>query len=222
MHRFRDLRITSHALDASEIIGFIEIFAQSTPGWSFPKEKSLEYATDCGGTPSCCLIHEPTTLPRAAIHLTLYKEKRKPGGIYVPNIIPLDRDSMSSLEYNGIALLFARELRLRARREEVSIQVVLSKPEVRLRDIVGGKVTWKLFQRYVRLFPQSHHPNDLARLDAFTCALSRYSKRRFDLEAFEFLLCEELGWSRAMASRCKTRVEIGLEVLAASRAFIPR
>lgn len=221
MHCYRDLRITSRALDESEIIHFIETFAQSTPGWSFPKEKSREYATLCC-VPSCCLIHKPTALPKAALHLTLYKVKRKAHGLYVPNIIPLDISSMTESDYNRIALRFTRELRWRARQENIPIQAILSKTSLKLRDIIGGKVAWRLFRRYIGLFPESGHPNDLARLDAFICALSRYSKRWFDLEAFELLLCEELGWSGVMALRCRTRVEIGLEVLAASRRFSPR
>lgn len=221
MHRYCELRITSRTLDENEIIDFVETFAQSTPGWSYPKEKSREYATLCG-VPSCCLIHEPTALPKAAIHLTLYKSRRTANGVYAPNIIPLDCSSLTTSEYNGIAQRFARELRFRARKKDVPIQVLLSKSKLGLRDIIGGKVAWRLFQRYIRLFPESAHPSDLARLDAFTCALFRYSRCRFDLESFEFLLSEELGWSGAMASRCRARVEIGLDVLAARREFNPR
>lgn len=221
MHRYRDLRITSHAFDESGIIDFVETFAQSTPGWSLPKGKSREYAALCG-VPSCCLIHEPTTLPKAALHLTLYETKRRANGVYMPNIIPLDCSSMTPPEYNGIALRFACELRLRARQEDISIRVTLSKSKLRMRDIIGGEVAWRLFQRYIGLFPGSGHPNDLARLDAFICALSRYSKHWFDLDAFELLLREELRWSEAMALRCRTRVGIGLDVLAASKKFSPR
>lgn len=172
--------------------------------------------------PSCCLICEPTALPKAALHLTLYKPKHTANSIYVSNIIPLDRSSLTTSEYNGIVQLFAHELRLRARLESISIQVLLSKSKLGLRDIIGSKVAWRLFQRYVSLFPESGHPNDLARLDAFTCVLSRYSKRHFDFDSFEFLLREELGWSGAMASRCRTRVEIGLDILTANREFSSR
>ena len=125
-------------------------------------------------------------------------------------------------EYNEIALRFARDLRAQARHEDTPIRAVLSKQKLGLRDVIGGKIAWKLFERYVSLFPESSHPNDLARLDAFICALSRYSKRQFDLDAFELLLSEELGWSEAAASRCRTRVEIGLDVLSASKEFSPR
>lgn len=221
MQCYRELRVISSALDESEIIGFVETFAQSTPGWSYPKGKSQEYAALCR-VPSCCLIHEPSDLPKAAIHLTLYKSKRTTNGVYVPNIIPLDRASIDKSEYNGIAWRFARGLRLRSCHENVPIRVLLSKSKINLRDVIGGRLAWRSFQRYVSLFPESGHPNDLARLDAFTCTLFRYSRRQFDLESFEFLLLEELGWSGAMASRCRSRVEIGLEVLAADRGFNSR
>lgn len=38
MHCYRDLRISSRVLDEGAIIGFIEAFAQSTPGWSPGKQ----------------------------------------------------------------------------------------------------------------------------------------------------------------------------------------
>ncbi len=221
MHCYRDLRITSRILNESEIIDFVETFAQSTPGWSYPEEESNEYASLCG-VPSCCLIHEPACLPRAALHLTSYASKRAANGVYAPNIVPLDQSSMTVSEYNGIAQRFARELRLRARQEDISIEVLLSKSKLGLRDIIGGDVAWRLFRRHIGLFPESSHPNDVGRLDAFICAISRYSRRQFDFESFEFLLREELGWSVAMASKCRARVEIGLEVLAASKVFSSR
>jgi hypothetical protein len=119
MQCYRELRITSHTLDENEIIRFVGNFAKSTPGWSYPEKKSREYAAICG-VPSCCVIHEPTTFPKAAIHLTLYKPKRMKNGLYAPNIIPLDRSCMTLSEYNRIAQRFARELRLRARNENIS------------------------------------------------------------------------------------------------------
>ena len=221
MHCYRELRITSRVLEESEIINYVKIFAQSTLGWSYPEDKSQEYATLCG-VPSCCLIHEPSTLPKAALHLTSYESKDTSNGVYAPNVIPLNRCSLTMPEYNGIVQQFARALRYRARQDGISIQIHLSKSRLGLRDIISGKVAWRLFQRHISLFPESGHPNDIARLDAFICAISRYSKHPFDLESFEFLLSEELGWSELRASRCRARVEIGLEVLAASREFNSR
>lgn len=220
MHRYRDLRITSRTLDASQIIAFIVCFAQSAEGWSFPKEKSEQYAEGCGG-PSCCLIHEPTasSLPRAAIHVTNHRRYTTLSALYVPNIIPLTVNKISVEEYNAIALHFAHCLRLRARAEDVAIRVALSKENVGLRDIIGGKISWRLFNQYISLFPESFHPNDLARLDAFTCSVSRNSRRYLDLDLFEVLLRDELGWSKMMASRCRGRVEIGLAVLAVNRKY---
>lgn len=184
-------------------------------------EKSQEYAALCG-VPSCCLIHEHPTLPKAALHLTLHKSKGTTNGVYAPNIIPLDRSSLTKPEYNEIVQRFTRDLRSRARQDGTPVQIFLSKSKLSLRDIIGGKIAWRLFQRHISLFPESSHPNDIARLDAFICALSRYSKRPFDLESFECLLSEELGWSGLRASRCRARVEVGLDVLAASKKFNPR
>lgn len=216
MKRYRALRINSRSLDEEGIIRLIELFAQSTPGWIFPDKKSREYSALCG-FPSCCLIHEPNILPKAAVHLTQYTTKKKPNGVYISNIVPLASNSLSISEYNGITEKFARQLRTRAMRDSAAIRITLTKPTVNLQDLIGSKIAWRLFQRHVSLFPESNHPNDIARLDAFICALSRYSRRHFDVDAFECLLCEELSWSREMASRYRIRVEIGLDVLTASR-----
>lgn len=169
MYCYRELRITSRALEENEIIDFVETFAQSTPNWSYPEEKSQEYAALCG-VPSCCLIHEHPTLPKAALHLTLHKSKGTTNGVYASNIIPLDRSSLTKSKYNEIAQRFTRELRSRARQDGIPVQIFLSKSKLSLRDIIGGKVAWRLFQRHIGLFPENSHPNDIARLDAFTCA----------------------------------------------------
>lgn len=218
MYHYRELIITSSALDDGQIIEFVETFARSTPGWLFAEMEGRQYAADCGSL-SCCLIHETTTLPKAAIHLTQRKSKRMARGVYMPNIVPLDRSAMTTAEYNAVALRFARELRLRAREDGVFVRILLTSPTLTLRQLIRSKIARTLFQRYIGLFPKSNHPADLARLDAFICALSRYSRSQFDIESFERLLSTELGWSATMASRCRTRVEIGLGVLAANRNF---
>lgn len=216
MNLHRDASVASDKNDASALARYIESFAESSSKWEFPAEKSAEYEKLCG-MPSCCIVTASSALPHAAIHLTAPREGSRL--LKVVNIIPLSVSRLSVTEYNAVLMAFVRALRAHSRFDGTQIKVVLSKADIRLADVVTGKVAWKLFQRYLALHPLSHHPLDIRRLDAFTCAISRYTRRSFDLDSFQVLLMEELGWSAKDASWCRSRVEVGLNVLAASRRF---
>jgi hypothetical protein len=218
---YRELRVTSPTLDDNEIIAFVEGFAQTAAGWSFPEIQSREYAHYCG-CPSCCLLLEAPTGLSAAVHLTSSGADNRAKGVYVSNIVPLKSASLTRDEYNRIAVKVARDLRMQAKQSNAQVRITLSKENLGLRDIVRSKVAWRLFVRYANLFPESSHPNDIARLDAFTCALSRYSRRTMDFDALEHLLVEEMGWPAAIASRCRHRVENGLDILSANKAVSSR
>jgi hypothetical protein len=214
MKRIRKLFLSSTVLSEASVAQYIESFAELTNGWSFPKEKSIQYARGCG-VPSCCVIYMRGTLPRSALHLT----KRDSGGLYVSNIVPLESSQLSLSEYNAILSIFARELRAHAKADETAIRVSVSKENIFLRDLISGNVSWKLFNVYINAFPLSHHPLDTRRLDTFICAIARYSRKAFDADAFHQLLIEELDWPAEEAKRCRQRVELGLEVLAAYKDF---
>ncbi|MFC5522738.1 hypothetical protein [Polaromonas jejuensis] len=216
MNRYRDATVASETHDASALARYIESFAEASSKWALLAEKSAEYEKLCGA-PSCCIVTASSALPHAAIHLTVPREGKR--SLTVANIIPLSASRLSVAEYNAVLVSFARALRARSRLHGTRIKVVLSKADIRLADVVTGKVTWKLLQRYLALHPLSHHPLDIQRLDAFTCAISRYTRKSFDLDSFQVLLMEELGWSAEDASWCRSRVEVGLDVLAASRRF---
>lgn len=212
----RAATVTAAAYDAFALARYVESFAETSPDWVFPADKSAEYERGYGA-PACCIVTASSDLPRAAIHLAVLKEGAR--SLTLTNIVPLDTYQLSIDEYNVVLGAFARALRLRGRQDAVSIKVALTRGDIRLADVVTGKVPWKYFQRYLGLHPLSGHPLDIERLDKFTCALSRYSRKHFDFTAFQCLLTEELGWSAEDASWCRSRVEVGLDVLAANRGF---
>ncbi|MDG4601352.1 MAG: hypothetical protein P9C48_01300 [Defluviicoccus sp.] len=214
MKRFRDIVLASRALDAGAIARYIEMFADRSPEWTFPAEQSATYQQMCQ-EPSCCIICEDNSLPRAAIHMT----KARENSLYTANIVPLHQDNLSIDQYNAIGTKFARSVRTYAKTTVTAIAVTVSKAEISLADVVTGQIPRRLLRRYLSQYPLSHHQSDIDRLDAFICSLSRYSRKPFDIDAFEYLLMEELYWSHGDARWCRTRVEIGLDVLAANRKF---
>lgn len=216
MKRHRNATIVSSDHDAWALARYIESFAETSPDWEFLAEKSAKYERMCG-EPSCCIVTASHMLPRAALHFTI--PRRGAQSLIVPNIVPLVASQLSIDEYNEILAAFAKAFRARVRRDAAAISVRLSKSDLKLADLVAGRILRKLFNRYLTLHPLSHHPADIRRLDEFTCALSRHMKKRLDLDAFQVLLMDELGWSPENALWCRSRVEIGLDVLAANRSL---
>lgn len=214
MMQHRDIVLVSPSLDAQEIARYAEMFAYQCIGWMFPAEQSVAYEQKCQ-KPSCCIVVESGILPHAAIHMTM----KRGNSLYVANIVPLDQNELSLAQYNAVATEFARSIRAYAKKTETPIEIKLSKAEIKLADVVTGKIPKRLLDRYLSMYPLSYHPLDMDRLDAFICALSRYSRKPFDLEAFEYLLKEELDWFDSDAAWCRNRVEIGLAVLTANRKY---
>lgn len=214
MECYRDVNVSSTTLSADALARYIESFAERASDWEFPTEKSLEYEKRCG-EPSCCVIYTHDTLPRAAIHLT----RKAPQALYVTNIVPLVLHKLTYDQYNSIALTFARSLRFRSKSDGLNIRVSMSRVSINLSNIVTGKIPAKLFKQYLGVYPLSYHPSDINRLDKFICAISRFSRKPFNLDALQHLLVEELKWSLEDAKWCRGRVETGLEVLQVYKRF---
>lgn len=210
----RHLRISSRSANSADMARYIEAFGAKTAGWSFPLEQSRDYEVGVGEA-ACCVVAEDSSLPRSTVHLA----QDSPNGLFLTNIIPQLKDKLTVDEYNMLAKTFAMALRKSAKADKMELVVTLSKSEIRLDDMLGGSITKKMFRRFLALHPKSGHPNDIERLDLFTCAVGRFSRKRFDLAAFQYLLIEELKWSPSDAKWCRGRVEIGLEVLKVSHRF---
>ena len=207
--------VASTAHDAVALVRYIEAFADRASGWEFPAEKSAKYEQTCG-SPSCCIVTASNALPRAAIHLSVPREGAR--SLEVTNIVPLVAYQLGVDEYNAILVAFGRALRASGRRDAIPLRVTLSKADVRLADIVTGR-PWKYLQRFLAAHPLSGHPSDMQRLDEFICSLSRYAKKHVNLETFQLLLMEELGWSKEDASWVRSRVDVGLDVLSINKGF---
>jgi hypothetical protein len=214
MKAYQEITITSNDLDDESLIKTIEEFGSEAALWNFYPEKSAEYAKLCGD-PACCVVCGFDDIPKSAVHVT----KKKPGKFYVPNIVPIEIHELSRDQYNTIASCFVSELRAHCRKSKTHISIFISKPDIGTAEVIPGKIPRKFFDRYISLYPRSHHPLDIQRLDKFICALARYSRTLFDFERFERLLVEDYGWQKSDAEWCRTRVETGIDILNEYKRF---
>lgn len=214
MKRYREIVVHSSTHDANHIARQIELFAEQSNDWKYPKKESSLYEENLG-RPSCCIVTKNDSLQRAALHFTEKSDR----SLYLTNIVPLSVRKLNIGQYNAVAEYFAKTMRRYARDSAAHLRISISKDEITLADIVSGKIPKKLLNSYLSMHPRSNHPSDIGRLDRFICSLSRYSRKHIDLDAFETLLMEEKGWPTKDAKWCRTRVEIGLEVLATNKKF---
>ncbi len=214
MKRHRELTISSPSLDADSLARYVEYFGQQATNWECPLEKSQTYEQMCG-EPSCCVVVREEGLEHAAVSLSKVGTR----ALRKTNIVPLELHELDVDQYNAIATEFSKAFRKQARIDKKDIRVSISKASASLSDVVTGKYPTMFFKRYLGAHPFSEHPLDVERLDKFICSIARYSRKQFDLQAFQYLLVEELGWSEAQAELCRSRVEIGLEVLVTYKKF---
>ncbi len=214
MKCYREITISSSTYDANNLARYVEQFAEQSPYWGYSPKESFLYEKNIGH-PSCSIVTNVDSLKLAAMHFT----KKGDHSLYMTNIIPLSIGELNVEEYNAIVEYFAKSIRKHAKNSALALKISLSKSEIKLYDIVTGKISNRLLKAYLAMNPRSYHPLDIERLDKFICSLSRYSRTHIDLDAFQALLMEELGWSSIDAKWCRTRVEIGLEVLAVNKRF---
>lgn len=215
MKNHQEVYIKSGVIADEEVINHIIAFAKKTDGWLYPEKESNRYAA-AAGAPACAIAFEayiPSVLPGVAV------VKRKDGLFCVPNIVPKRSSRLSMAQYNEIAVAFGKQLRTYFKRYKIPISVSLPSTEVRFEDIIRSKKARSLFQIYLQNYPRSYHHLDIERLDRFTCALARYSRRSIDFDAFQQYLVESLGWEQKDAEWCRKRVEIGWDVLLVNGSF---
>jgi hypothetical protein len=137
----------------------------------------------------------------------------------IANITPLKTEQILMAEYNSLSVKFVKDLRSFMSKNKIKISVSLSKEDIGLDSIISNQKLRMLFERYLKLFPKSYHPNDIERLDMFICAASRFSRKRIDLYRLKRYLIEDLNWDYKDAEWCFDRIETGLEILKVNKRF---
>jgi hypothetical protein len=214
MKTYRNITISSQNYDAANLAKYIELFCGCAGNWIYDAEKSLDYEKHCGET-SLCIITNADNLETSAVFFT----RITPNSLRTTNIVPRDINQLNIDQYNAIINKFASSLRKQAAIDKLKIRISLSKEVIKLKDVVTGKFPTKFFNLYLAGYPHSGHPYDTDRLDKFICSIFRFTRKPFNLHAFQYLLVEELGWSNMQAAECSARIEIGLKIIAAYKKF---
>lgn len=213
----REVYIKSKSSSEERIIEIIKNFCDSSAFWKFLNEESERYSTDSMGEPACMISAAPQ---KTHAHAVLAIAKKKDNLLYISNIFPRDdKSQLTTEERDCIAYSFVSDFRKFVRKNKIPINTS-STDRIGIGDIISSSIARRLLDQYLRAFPKSYHPLDIERLDRFTCALARYSRKKPNFEYFERYLVEELSWSKSDAAWCRNRVEIGYTALGVNREFL--
>jgi len=214
MKIYREVYIKSKFLSEAQLFEMIKQFCINNEYWDFLVEKSEQYSESMN-EPACMISTVPQKdLGYAAVAIA----KKKDNVLYIPNIIPRGKGRLSRNEYNTIAYRFISDFRKFVRKNKLQINTS-SNDKIGIKDIITSSKARSFLNQYLNAFPKSYHYLDIERLDKFTCALARYSRKNPNFEYFERYLIEELSWSEKDAAWCSNRVELGYTVLGVNRVF---
>ncbi len=142
--------------------------------------------------------------------LTLFE--KKPGTLYVPNIIPIEVGEFSIAEYNEILNNFV-ELVLKPAIKDTNISYKLTKPEVFIEEVVGMDAA-KLLKKFSVLANKStgsSHPPDQKLWFDFLVEVNRSPKELYT-DLLEGTLLEQ-GWSKDGADQLAVEFEFAQALL---------
>ncbi|HLP09452.1 MAG TPA: hypothetical protein VK178_14915 [Opitutaceae bacterium] len=211
IHREITLRSRDRTHDSRDLVSYLSRFCGlCSARYLYRQQESEEYATAIHA--DACIIQRHDRFP----YPNLAFATGDGGTVHLTNIVPRDVGEIDVATYNSFAAEFATGFRQALGRE---VAVRITADTYTLADVVSGQKTRSLFKRYLGHHPTSFHPNDIERLDLFTCALLRYAGGRIDTDRLRGYLIDSLGWKKEHADWCCNRIEVGLDVLRANRTF---
>lgn len=205
----------SNSLSLVQIIDSVMSFCSENSEWEYLPEESDDYAKNIS-EPSCIILFKSLTNSES---FSVAIAKKNEHMLYVTNIIHANKSSLTLDEYNTFARTFAKAFKRFIRSNKHEINILISKDDVGIDSIISSPIAQNFFAQFINAFPKSYHPLDVERLDKFTCALFRYSRKFPNFDGFERYLLEDLKWSEKDASWCRNRVQIGYEVLEVKKGF---
>lgn len=206
-----EVLLKSRKLSADEIIQTLKEFAGNSNCWNFLAKESIRL-TSLSGAPACMIMLEDhQSCPIVAV---AKNEKR----IYhISNIIPKESGYITPTEYKEFAKRFGRSVDEFLRKRRVPLRVSFLRERLDLVQIISSPIARQVFSQYLAMYPTSHHPLDIRRLDRFICAASRFCRRPINLHQLQACLRVNLRWSDEDARWCRERIEAGLEILSVYR-----
>lgn len=208
MKVYQELKIKLKKVSDTEFIKIVEDFTQQINGWNYLQNESAEHTKET--RKPCCIIlldedyHKPTFLI-TKITDNLYS---------IGNIFNSQCGYIPMLEYNDLLRKFAHDFQKYIKSNRIDIKI--SKEEIGLKEIISSERARELFEIYLSFRPCSYHFNDKERLYFFISAASR-CKKKINTEWLKQYLIEDLKWSEEDASWCRQTIDLGLEILKASK-----
>ncbi|MDX2226216.1 MAG: hypothetical protein SFY92_03840 [Verrucomicrobiae bacterium] len=205
-----------HATDADSrplIQSFADFCAARSERYTYLREQSDDYQRHI--LADAVILHRHDKFPFPSIALA------SGDGVtmHITNIVPQAASEIDISTYNSFASALASDLISFSRTTKAPLRIRCTSAEFTLEDIIPATKTRSLFERFLAHHPTSYHPTDVRRLDAFTCAAFRYSRRGLDCNRLQRYLVEVLHWSYEDAEWCCNRITAGLEVLEVDRDF---
>lgn len=202
-----EVLLKSPKLADEQIIQALRDFACNSNSWTYMPEESAKY-TSLVGHPACMImLDDKEVCPIVAV------AKNENETYYVSNIIPKEDGFISPTQYDQFANCFAAAVNDFLRKSRVPLRVSVQMESLDLEHLISSPIARKCFNQYLAMYPRSHHPSDIRRLDRFVCVASRLCRRPINLDRLECYLRVKLQWSDEDARWCRQRIEAGLEIL---------
>jgi hypothetical protein len=127
------------------------------------------------------------------------------------------------VEYNGVAVAFAKDFRKWLRKSSFAGSVQSTDGNKNLGDVIPGDKCRRFFERFLNssqwdsaVLPS--HPSDIEKLVVFICAVFRHGAS-VDVSEIERFLITDMNWKPADAAWVRVRITAGLDVLKVDRSF---
>jgi len=196
MKTVHEVRLSLSKLDKNGLQEFLRSFADHTDTYVYLEAESDMYSKAIGGPGVVVYSSKTDTTESAAISFARVPKKmsRKDrilceiasnrgevhnpdtglSKLYIANVVPKDKSQLSKDEYNFIVERFVGKFRKYTKDCKLPIAIEVSRDISALKQIIRGRKCCELFQRFLQAYPTSYHPLDIARLDRFICAISKY------------------------------------------------
>lgn len=209
----REVTIRWPRNDSLSIVGAIADFCNKSPDYEYLLDKSMEYARHINA--DACIVHAKYAAPYPALSFATGDG----ANLHLTNIVPQTVSEIGIDIYNRFAVHFASCFRSFSKSFSPPIRIECTGEQLTLASVIPGKQTREFFQKYLNMYPTSHHPLDIERLDTFICAASAYCHRRIDTHRLHRYLTEVLDWTEKQASLCTNRIDTGFDILKVRKRF---
>ena len=190
----------------------LQDICEKSKEWIYNIEKSNNYKKNILQEFGCIITNSDST-----ISIAICEEKN--GHCKIANITPTSSGEITRAKYNEIAFKITSDFRKLINKSSLKLVFTIKSTELNLKNIISSSIARKCFENFLNNFPLSTHPNDRERLDKFTSAVARYSRKNINFEYLHEYLTKKMNFPTKSADTIIERIEIGLDVISVYRKF---